>query len=473
METLQATTRTAADGPLSDAAVEDFEAGLRGPLLRPGDDGYDAARAVWNAMIDRRPVLIARCTGTADVLQAVRFARQHDLLVSVQGGGHNVAGSAVCDGGLMIDLSLMRGIRVDPEARTAWVQGGATWGDLDHETQAFGLATPGGVISTTGVGGLTLGGGMGWLSRLHGLSADNLRAAEVVTAAGERVRTSATEHPDLLWGLRGGGGNFGVVTAFEFALHEVGPTVLAGPTVYRLGDAPAVLRHYRDFAHEAPRESCVWVVLLTAPPLPFLPEELHGTKILSVFQVYAGPVERGEEVLRPLRTFGRPVADAVGPMPYAAVQRIFDAQYEKGARNYWKSHTFTTLPDEALDLLVAYAETYPTPQSDMVIHQVGGAISDVAPEATAYPHRDATFIVTPGARWQDPADDERCIAWMRSWFDDLAPFATGGSYVNFISDRTGREQAAYSSNYERLAALKARYDPSNFFRMNQNVQPAP
>ncbi len=471
METLRAATATNRSTFLDENTLQPFGERLRGPLLRPGDDGYDAARQVWNAMIDRQPALVARCTGTADVIAAVQFAAAHDQIVSVRGGGHNIAGSAVCDGGLMIDLSPMRGIRVDPKARRARVQGGATWADFDHEAQAFGLATPGGVISTTGVGGLTLGGGIGWLSRLHGLAADNLRAVDVVTAEGECVTASDEEHPDLFWGIRGGGGNFGVVTSFEFALHEVGPEVLAGPTVYRLQDAPDVLRHYRDFAGEAPRECCVWVVLLTAPPFPFLPEEVYGTKILSVFQFYAGDVEQGEEVLRPLRTFGHPIADVVGPMPYAAVQCIFDPLYANGARNYWRSHNFTRLADEALDLLVTYAETFPTPQSDMVIHQVGGAVNDVAPDATAYPHRDATFIVTPGARWQDPSGDEQCIAWMRAWYDALARYATGGSYVNFISEREGREQVAYGANYDRLVKVKGKYDPTNLFRMNQNIKP--
>ena len=472
METLEAATATRGKTILYEDSLDQFAEQMRGPLLSSGDRGYDAARQVWNGMIDRRPALIARCSGTADVMTAVRFASSHQLLVSVRGGGHNIAGSAVCDGGLMIDLSAMRGVRVDPSARRARVQGGATWGDLDHETQAFGLATPGGVISTTGVGGLTLGGGFGWLSRLHGLAADNVRSVDVVTAGGERLTASEAEHQDLFWGIRGGGGNFGVVTSFEFALHEVGPQVFAGPTVYRLKDAPDVLRRYRDFALDAPRECCVWAVLLTAPAFPFLPEEVHGTKILSVFQFYAGDVDQGEKVLRPLRSYGDPLADVVGPMPYEAVQRILDPLYGKGARNYWKSHNFTDLPDAAIDLLVAYAETFPTPKSDMVIHHVGGAVSDATSDATAYPHRDAAFIVTPGARWEDPSADERCTTWIRDWYDALARFATGGSYVNFITEEEGREQVAYGVNYERLKKLKSRYDPTNLFRMNQNVQPA-
>jgi FAD/FMN-containing dehydrogenase len=423
-------------------------------------------------MIDRRPALIARCTGTADVLAAVDFARRHGLLVSIRGGGHNVAGSAVCDGGLMIDLSRMRGVHVDPKARTVRAQGGATGADLDHETQAFGLATPLGVISSTGIAGLTLGGGIGWLSRHYGLAADNLRSVGLVTAGGEYVTASETEHADLFWGIRGGGANFGVVTSFEYDLHPVGPLVLAGPTVYRLEDAPVVLRHYLDFANQAPRACAVWAVLLTAPPLPFLPEEVHGTKVLSLFQFYAGDLERGRRVLEPLRTFGTPVGDGVGPMPYAAVQRLLDAQYGPGARNYWKSHTFTQLPEAVLDRLVSFAETFPTPQSDTLIMHLGGAISDVASDATAYPHRDAAFIVTPGARWQDAASDTACLSWIQAWHEAVSPYAGGGSYVNFISERAGSAQAAYGKNYDRLARLKRTYDPSNFFRMNQNVAPA-
>lgn len=471
MDNLYAAMATNGNAVFEEKTLQQFGAHLRGLLLRPGDDGYDAARQVWNAMIDRQPALITRCTGTADVIAAVQFASAHDLLVSVRGGGHNIAGSGVCDGGLMIDLSLMRGVRVDPNARTARVQGGATWGDLDHETQAFGLATPGGVISTTGIAGLTLGGGMGWLSRRYGLSVDNLRAVDVVTADGELVTASDHEQPDLFWGIRGGGGNFGIVTSFEFALHEVGPAVLAGPTVYRLKDAPRVLRHYRDFAREAPRECCVWAALMTAPPLPFLPEEFHGTKILSVLQCCADDIEQGEQILRPLRTYGNPIADAVGPMPFTVLQSLLDAQYASGMRNYWKSHNFTQLSDEALDLLVAYAETFPTPQSDMVIHHLGGAINDIASDATAYPHRDIAFAVTPGARWEDPGLDEVCVGWVRAWHDAMATHASGGSYVNFISEGDGREQAAYETNYERLGKLKGKYDPTNFFRMNQNIKP--
>ena len=444
---------------------------FRGELLRRGDEGYDEARTVWNAMIDREPGFIARPTGTADVVAAVNFARENDVLVAVKGGGHNIAGNAVCEGGLMIDLSEMDDVRVDPTDRTVRVGPGATLGDVDHETQLFGLATSGGVVSTTGVAGLTLGGGFGWLSRKYGLAVDNLLSVDVVTADGEVVTASEGEHADLFWGLRGGGGNFGIVTSFEFELHEVGPEVLFGPTVYRYEDAPDVLRHYREFTRDTPRECCVWVDSFTAPPLPFIPEQFHGTTVLSAMQFYAGDRKEGEDVLRPLREYGDPIADAVGPTPYTAAQSMLDDLYAEGERNYWKAHNFTELTDETLDTIVEYGERLPTPQSDILVHQVGGAINDVASDATAYPHRDTNVIVTIGARWEDPTKDDECIAWVRECHDSLAEDATGGTYVNLEGDREGRERNAYGENYDRLVELKNEYDPTNLFRMNQNVKP--
>lgn len=459
------------DQTINETAVEVFRQRFRGTLLRPGDESYDDARSVWNAMIDRKPALIAQPTGAADVMSAVDYAREHDMLVSVKGGGHNIAGNAVCEGGLMIDLSEMDNVRVDPEERTVRVGPGATLGDMDHETQAFGLAAPGGVVSTTGVAGLTLGGGFGWLSRKYGLAIDNLLSVDVVTADGELICASEDDHEDLFWGIRGGSGNFGIATSFEFDLHDVGPEVLFGPTVYRYEDAPDVLRHYREFARDAPRECCVWVDSLTAPPLPFLPGQYHGTKVLSVVSFYAGDIADGEEVLAPLREYSDPIGDAVGPTQYTAVQSIFDDLYAAGARNYWTSQNFEELTDEVIDTVVEYAERTPTPQSDILIHQVGGAINNIASDATAYPHRDAEFIVSPGARWEDPANDDNCIAWARESRDALTEHATGGMYVNFISEREGREQAAYGDNYERLVELKNKYDPENLFQMNQNVKP--
>lgn len=459
------------DGTIDEAATLILGARFRGAVLREGDDGYDAARTVWNGMIDRRPALIAQPTGAADVISAVDYARENDLLVSVKGGGHSVAGNAVCDDGLMIDLAEMDDVRVDPAAQTVQVGPGATLGDLDHETQAFGLATPGGVVSTTGVAGLTLGGGFGWLSREYGLAIDNLRSVDLVTAAGELVRASEDEHEDLFWGIRGGSGNFGIVTSFEFDLHDIGSEVLFGPTVYRYEDTAEVLRRYRAFARDAPRECTVWTDITTAPPLPFLPEEHHGTKVLVVVQFYDGDAADGEDVLAPLHEPGDPIADAVGPTPYTVAQSLFDDALPPGARNYWTSHNFTGLTDGAIDTIVEYADRLPTPQSEILIHHVGGAINDVAEDATAYPHRDTEFIVEADARWEDPTRDEDCVAWARACRDALDEDSTGGAYVNFISEREGRERTAYGDNYDRLVELKNEWDSGNLFRMNQNVQP--
>ncbi|MGE0719272.1 MAG: FAD-binding oxidoreductase [Alphaproteobacteria bacterium] len=444
---------------------------VRGNVILPQDSAYDATRAVWNSMIDRRPLAIVRCADTADVMAALRFARDHAMSVSVRGGGHNVAGSAVCDDGLMIDLSLMRAVIVDPDRRVAIVQGGATLGDLDHATQAFGLATPGGVVSTTGVGGLTLGGGFGWLSRKHGLAVDNLISVGVVTADGSYRRASDDENPDLFWAVRGGGGNFGVAVALEFKLHPVGPDVLFGPTLWRIDEAAAVLRRYRDFARAAPRECSVWADLLTAPPLPILPQRFHGTKVLSLMQCHVGPPTEGERVLAPLRTFGEPIGDGVAMRPYAGAQAFLDSAYDRGARNYWSTMNAADLADPLPELLVELAATMPSAESDILVSLLGGAIADVPADSTAYPHRDSMFAITPGARWRDAQDDEACLAWIRSAADALAPLGNDLAYVNFVSEAAGRERAAYGANYRRLAAIKAEYDPENRFRWGQNIRP--
>lgn len=444
---------------------------LRGDVILPGEERYDGARAIWNALIDNRPALIIRPKGVSDVSAAVGFAAENHLPVSVCGGGHNVAGTAVCQDGIMIDLSAMRSVTVDPARRTARVEGGATLADLDRETQKSGLAVPGGVVSSTGAAGLTLGGGFGWLSRRFGLAADNLLAVDIVTADGNMITASDHEHRDLFWGLRGGSGNFGVAVAFVFRLHNLGPDVLFGPTVYRLEDAGDVLRHYRAFAKDAPRECCVWADLMTAPPMPFLPERYHGEKVLTLMQCHSGDLAEGEAELAPLRGFGAPIGDAVGPMQYVEAQQILDETYAKGLRNYWKSTNFRTLPDVAIEKLVKFAATMPTPETDMLICQLGGAIGDVPSDATAFPHRDTNFIVTPGARWRAPKDDERCLAWIREVGDTLAQDADGGQYVNFISEGTGQESSAYGANYARLKAVKTAYDPENRFRSNQNVRP--
>lgn len=457
---------------LDDAGLVALETRMRGPLLTPQSAGYDEARQIWNGMIDRRPAVIARCLGTADVMECVRFAAEHRLLTAVRGGGHNIAGSAMCDGGLVIDLSLMRSVQVDPEAQTARVEPGALLSDLDREAQAHGLAVPLGINSTTGVAGLTLGGGFGWLSRSLGLTVDSLTGAEVVTADGGRLRVDADHHPELFWGLRGGGANLGVVTAFDFKLHPVGPEVLAGLVVHPLSQAPDLLRQYRELAAAAPDELTVWVVMRSAPPLPFLPPEVHGTPVLVFALCHSGPAEQAERDVAPLLKLGSPVGAHVGAMPFTAWQAAFDPLLTPGARNYWKSHNFTILDDGLLDVLVDNAMRLPSPQSEIFIAQLGGAASRPAGDATAYPHRDAAYVMNVHTRWTEPADDAGCIAWARAFFDATAPFSTGGVYVNFIPADEDRAHGAYGANYDRLAALKATWDPDNLFRQNQNVPPA-
>ncbi len=472
METLQAITTNGDRTHLDEAAVQSFAERLRGELIRPGEAGYDEARSVWNAMIDKRPALIARCTSAGDVIAAVNFARENDLLIAVRGCGHNIAGKAVCDGGLMIDLSPMNAVRVDPDAQTARVEPGASLADMDAATQEHGLATPLGINSTTGVAGLTLGGGFGWLSRAYGMTVDNLLSVEIVTADGALRTASAEENPELFWAIRGGSGNFGVVTAFEFRLHLVGPEVLFGPIVYAGRDAPDVLRNLRDFNAQAPDEFAGWAVLRKAPPLPFLDEHVVGTDVLIVVPFYAGDMDEGERVFAPLVEFGSPVGSGVGPHPYAALQQAFDPLLTPGVRNYWKSHNFRALPDEAIDTAIEYAANVPTPLSEIFFGHVGGAMSRVPADATAYPHRKVDYVMNVHTRWEDPAQDTDCIAWAREFFEVMAPHAAGGSYVNFISEAEGKEGAAYGDNYDRLAQIKATYDPANLFRVNQNIEPA-
>lgn len=457
--------------PLSD--VTRFAADIRGRILRAGDEDYDAARTLWNGMIDKRPALIVRCAQTADVVQAIKFARDHALLLSVRSGGHNIAGSALCDGGIVIDLSQMRAATVDPENRRATVQAGATLGELDAATQAHGLATPVGINSTTGIAGLTLGGGFGWLSRKYGMTIDNLESAEVVTADGEVLRASADENPDLFWALRGGGGNFGVVTRFEYRLHPVGPNLLSGLIVYPIEEARDVLREYRDFMATAPDDLSVWTVLRPAPPLPFLPQEIHGRLIMALAMLYTGDPEQGTTLIEPLRHFGNPVGEHVDALPYVAWQKAFDPLLTAGARNYWKSHNFTELDGRLLDTAVDYIEKLPSPQCEIFIAALGGETARHAPQSTAYAHRDAQFVMNVHGRWDDPADDSRCIGWARDFFNASAPFASGGVYVNFMTaEESSRIHAAYGPNYDRLARVKRMYDPNNLFRLNQNIQPA-
>lgn len=444
---------------------------LGGELLFPESKGYDEARSLWNAMIDRKPAVIAQCAGASDVMQAVRFAADHGLLLAIRGAGHNIAGKGSCDGGFLVDLSKMRSVWVDRSARTARVEPGATLGDLDRETQAHGLATPVGINSTTGIAGLTLGGGFGWLSRKYGLTVDNLRSADVVTANGELVTVSKDENPDLFWAIRGGGGNFGVVTSFEFDLHEVGPEVLAGLIVHPYTDAPKAIRHYREFARDLPRDLNVWLVMRKAPPLPFLPEEAHGTEVVIFAICHAGDIEEGKRAIEPLRKYGNPIAEHIGPQPFAAWQTAFDPLLTPGARNYWKSHNFTELDDGLIDTAIDYLGRLPSDQTEIFFGRLGGAVNEIPADATAYPHRDAEYVMNVHARWNGTSDDSTCIEWSREYFDETAPYATGGVYVNFVPEGEEPLDSAYGPNYERLVSIKRKYDPNNLFRLNQNIAP--
>lgn len=472
MSEVQFTKREGGSTALSNDALNALQTQLRGRLCLPDEAGYDEARTIWNAMIDRRPGAVVRCQGASDVMRAVTFARDNGLLLSVRGGGHNIAGNAVCEGGLLIDLSPMRSVHVDPQTRTARVEPGATLGDFDKEAQAFGLATPLGINSTTGVAGLTLGGGFGWLSRKFGFTIDNLISADVVTADGRLVKASATENPDLFWAIRGGGGNFGVVTSFEFKLHPVGPEVVAGLIVHPFANAREILARYREVAAAASDDLTIWVVLRRAPPLPFLPEEVHGKAILVLAVCYVGEPGRADEALSPLRAIGDPIADVIGLQPFVSWQAAFDPLLTPGAFNYWKSHNFTSLSDGLLDILVDYVGTLPTAECEIFIGQLGGASGRVASDETAFPHRDAKFAMNVHTRWRDRAEERGSIEWARAFFAAAAPHATGGVYVNFMpGDETERVAQAYGGNYERLAMLKAKYDPDNIFRLNQNVRP--
>jgi FAD/FMN-containing dehydrogenase len=445
---------------------------LTGLVLAPGDAGYDEARRVWNAMVDRRPALIARCQNAGDVQQVVAFARRHGLLLSIRGGGHNIGGSALAEGGVTIDLGGMRAVTVDARTRTVRVEGGATLADLDAATQAHGLATPVGINSTTGIAGLTLGGGFGWLSRKLGMTVDNLIAAEVVTADGELVSASETENPNLFWALRGGGGNFGVVTSFELRLHPVGPEVLCGFVVYPAEQGLSVLRRYREVAARLGDETSAWIILRKAPPLPFLPAEVHGHDVVVLAFLHAGDVATGRQWIEPLRGLGTPVGGHVDVSPFSGWQQAFDPLLAAGARNYWKSHNLDELGDGLLEVLLRHSRQAPSPHCEILLAQVGGAMARVAPDATAYAHRGASHILNVHGRWESAADDSRVMAWARDLYRDAAPFATGGVYVNFLTaDEADRVRAAYGPNFERLAAAKRLYDPENLFSVNQNIRP--
>jgi hypothetical protein len=465
MTDIQIATTDGASKILEDATVRAFGAGFRGPLLSPGDGAYDETRKVWNGMIDRRPALIARCAGVADVVAAVSFARAQGLLVSVRGGGHNTPGVAVCEGGLMIDLAGMKSVRVDPSQQTARAEGGTTWSDFDRESQLFGLATTGGAISHTGIGGLTLGGGLGWLAGKYGLACDNLLSVDLVTAEGRILKASADENAELFWGLRGGGGNFGIVTSFEYRLHAVGP-LLAGPVLYPFAKAKEALALYRDFATSIPDEVNTVAALMNSP---------DGDPLTAVVVCYNGSVEAGERVLRPLRTFGPPLADEVAPTPYCKVQTLFDEAFIRGRRYYFKSNFIRSISDAAIATLVEHFATAPSPLSMLYFQQLGNSANRVGATATAFSHRDALCEWGCDAVWVDPAQDGVNIRWAREVAEAMRPFTTGSDYVNHIGleaeEGTDRIRAAFGANYDRLVALKNRYDPTNLFRHNQNIKP--
>lgn len=455
------------------AELDSFAAQISGGVIAVDHPDYEEARKIWNGMVDRRPALIARCRNEADVQAAVRFAAQRRMLVSVRGGGHHIAGNAVAEGGLMIDLSGMRGVRVDAQRRTAMVEPGALLGDLDREAQAHGLAVPLGINSTTGVAGLTLGGGFGWLTRRHGLAIDNLLSVRVVTADGQVRVASASSEPELFWALRGGGGNFGVATSFEFQLHPVGPEVYSGLVVYPFAQARQVLRAWRDFCAKAPDELSVWTVMRKAPPLPFLPESVHGQEVVIFALVWCGELSKGEQAVAPVLGFGEPVGSALGPTPYAGFQTAFDPLLAPGARNYWKSNNFKTLSDAAIERLIENAGKLPGPACEIFVAQVGGAMGRVKAEDTAFTGRDASFIMNVHGRWSDPAEDDKVRNWARGVFQQAAPHATASGYVNFLTeDEAGRVAESYGINYPRLQAAKRRFDPDNLFRMNLNIAPA-
>jgi FAD/FMN-containing dehydrogenase len=459
---------------VSGSALERFRSSFRGELVLPSDEPYEAARRVWNASVDKRPALIARCSGVVDVVRAVEFAREHEMLAAVRGGAHNVAGHGTCDGGIVVDLSRMRGIRLDLVKRTVRVEAGATWGDLDHETQAYGLATTGGMVSTTGVAGFTLGGGIGWLMRKHGLACDNVLAVDIVTAGGRVLPAGADENADLFWGVRGGGGNFGIATSFELQLYPVGPVVTAGAIFFGAEHAGDVLRFYRDWVEEeAPDELTTLVSLATAPPAPFLPEEIHGRPVVIVVGCYSGESKAATRAFRPLKELGSPISDLIGPMPYTAMQTFVDPLWGPGAQNYFKSGYLRALDDEAIEALLRSHERVTSPRSEIHVHNLGGAVARVAEDQTAFGQRDAPYLLNVLARWLEPGESDGHTRWARELYASLTPSATGRAYVNFLGEEGHeRVKSAYGEHtFERLVALKNAYDPTNFFRVNQNIPP--
>jgi hypothetical protein len=457
---------------MSGVSVDQLRSCIRGQLIQPSDEAYDSARRVYNSMIDKRPNLIVMCTDVADVIAAVNFARDNGMLVAIRGGGHNGGGLGVCDGGLVIDLSRLKGVRVDPMAHTARVGGGCTWGDVDHATHAFGMAVPSGIISTTGVGGLTLGGGIGHLTRKCGLTIDNLLSVDVILADGRFLTASSDRNEDLYWAVRGGGGNFGVVTSFLFRLHPVS-TVYAGPTFWPLEQADGVMKLYREFIVDAPDDINGFFAFLTVPPAPMFPQQLHGRKVCGIVWCCTGSAEEAEKLLKPVRQFGKPAFDHVGTMPHPSLQSIFDPIFPPGLQWYWRADFVKEMSDKAVGLHVEYGSRLPTMHSTMHLYPVNGAVHRIGRSETAFSYRDVTWAEVIVGVDPDPGNRDKIVGWTKEYWDALHPYSAGGAYVNFMMEEgQDRVQATYRDNYQRLAMVKRKYDPTNFFRVNQNIRPA-
>jgi FAD/FMN-containing dehydrogenase len=474
MATVAALTREGAPLALEPKRVDDLRAALRGPLLLAGDAGYEEARSVWNAMIDRRPALVARCLGVADVVAGLRFARESGIALSMKGGGHNISGLAVAEGGLMLDLSLMRGVRVDPRSRTAWAQAGCLLGDVDRETQLHGLAAVLGFVSATGIAGLTLGGGFGYTSRRFGWTSDNVRSMDVVTADGRLVRASEEENPDLFWGLRGGGGNFGVVTGLEYVLYPVGPEIFGGAVAWRAAEAAGVLEMFREAAAEAPPELTLVAVMRIAPPAPWIDREAHGKPVVMLLACHTGEIAEAERALAPVKAFGKPVGDILQRRPYVTQQSLLDATQPRGRRYYWKSEYLPGTGSEMLAKVREHAARLTSPHSAIIVFQLGGAVGRWPTDHSPVGNRDAAAVLNITASWENEAEDATHVEWARSTWRDMRRFSTGGTYVNFLTEEETGERlaAAYGTNLARLAQIKARWDPANLFRTNKNVAPA-
>ena len=452
--------------------ITGLSSGFRGQIIQPNDSNYDESRKIWNAMIDCKPALIVQVACTDDVSSAIKFARENKLEITIRGAGHNIAGNSICNDGLMIDFSGMKKTRVDVAKKIAFVEPGATLKDFDEEVQKHGLATPVGINSTTGIAGLTLGGGFGWLTRKYGMTVDNLLSVEIVTVDGKILRANENENSDLFWAIRGGGGNFGVVTEFEFKLHLVGPEILAGLLVYPLNQAKKILQQYKNFILTTPHEFNTWVVLRKAPPLPFLPEAVHGKEVVVLAAFFAGESNEGEALIEKMRSFGELYGEMVGRMPYVNWQQAFDPLLTPGARNYWKSHNFKELTDDALDLMIQYAGKLPSPQCEIFIACLEGKINSISEDAMAYSSRDVKFILNVHGRWDDAKQDKECIDWSKEFFDATLKFASSGAYVNFMTEEEQERVAkAYGPSYDKLVQIKKKYDPDNLLRHNQNIKP--